>query len=146
MASHQQHRLEFGGSAVGTEFDGALQFQLLDRIPLITVSQDFTEKTARQIRYALVATVGPERPFYHRHLFVVLDVRMIGKWQSGAGGFVAALAERMNRIGGSLFVVTTDPLPQEAQGVPTFDSPDAGLEAARTARREKRSALLQTTA
>ena len=85
MAAGHQHHLEFGGSPVGTEFDGAIQFRLVDRIPHISVSDDFTPKTARQIRYHLVATVGPERPFYHRHQYVVLDVRMIGNWEQGAG-------------------------------------------------------------
>jgi hypothetical protein len=138
---HKQHALEFGGSHVSTEFDGSLQFRLIARIPYITVSQDFTEKTARQIRYALVATVGPERPFYHRHHYVILDVRMIRNWQAGSAEFVKSLAERMSRIDGYLALVATGEVP--VSGVPTFESEQDAVTETRRVRAERRSASLQ---
>ncbi len=142
MAAGHQHHLEFGGSPVGTEFDGSLQFRLVDRIPVISVSQDFTEKTARQVRYALVATVGPERPYYHRWYYVVLDVRMIGEWEPGTGDFVNALRERMQRIGGELFLVHTVPVPVSA-GIPAFETAEDAVVAAKALRAERRAASLQ---
>lgn len=142
MAAGQQHHLEFGGSPVSTEFDGSLQFRLVDRIPVVAVSHEFTEKTARQIRYELVATVGPERPFYHRHYYVVLDVRMISAWQAGAGEFVAALRERMTRIGGELYVVATTPIPVPA-GVPVVPSVEEAVATAKALRAERRLATLR---
>lgn len=138
----KQHLLEYGGSPVGTEFDGQLQFRLVDRIPHISVSHEFTEQTARQIRYALVATVGPERPYYHRYYYVVLDVRMISSWAPGAGEFVTALRERMKALGGELFVVATVPIPV-GEGVPVFPTVEEALEAARTLRAERRLAALR---
>jgi hypothetical protein len=141
MASGNQHRLEFGGSHVTTEFDGSLQFRLVDRIPVISVSHEFTDLTARQIRYALVATVGPERPYYHRYHWVVLDVRMISEWQAGAGEFVNKLRERMKTIGGELFVVATEKIPV-GSGVPVFPTAEEAVEAAKSARGEKRRAVL----
>jgi hypothetical protein len=139
--AHGQHYLEFGGSPVGTEFDGSLQFDLKDRIPIISVSQDFTEKTARQVRYALVATVGPERPYYHRYQYVVLDVRMIGRWQQGAGEFVGALRDRLRKLGGELFVVATTEIPVPS-GVPTFETVDEAQSAARKLRADRRAEML----
>ena len=142
MAAGHQHHLEFGGSRVGTEFDGSLQYRQVDRIPVIAVSHEFTEKTARQIRYELVATVGPERPFYTRHYYVVLDVRMISEWQHGTGDFVGALRQRMQQIGGELFVVTTTPIPVPS-GVPQFPTADEAVAAAKTMRAERRAAALR---
>lgn len=141
MAAGHQHHLEFGGSPVTTEFDGSLQFQQIDRIPVISVSHDFTELTARQVRYALVATVGPERPFYHRYQYVVLDVRMIGEWQPGAGQFVDALRERMKSLGGELFVVATTEIPVSAS-VPKFETVEEAAAAAKQMRAERRAAAL----
>jgi hypothetical protein len=140
-AHARQHQLEFGGSPVGTEFDGSLQFRLVDRVPHISVSHEFTEKTARQIRYALVATVGPERPYYHRHFYVVLDVRMISEWAEGAGGFVGALRDRMQRIGGELFLVTELPAPVPGD-IPTYPTADEAIRAAKELRAERRAAAL----
>jgi hypothetical protein len=142
MAAGHQHHLEFGGSPVGTEFDGSLQFQAIDRIPVIAVSHDFTEQTARQIRYALVATVGPERPFYHRHYYVVLDVRMINDWLPGGGQFVDALRARMQQIGGELFIVTTTEIPVSAS-VPKYETVDEAVAAAKQMRAERRAAALR---
>src|SRR4051812_4619191 len=112
MAGHEkQHALEFGGSPVSTEFPGQLQFALADRIPILVLSQTFDEEAARAVRYSLVATVGPERPFYHRYPDVVLDVRMVTSWAEGAGSFVNQLRERLKKLGGDLFVVATDQIP-----------------------------------
>ena len=142
MAAGHQHHLEFGGSPVATEFDGKLSFQLADRIPVIAVSHEFTEKTARQIRYALVATVGAERPFYHRYPFVVLDVRMINEWLPGSGEFVGALRDRLRNIGGELFVVATmeNPVPG---GTPLHTTIEDAVAAAKALRAERRAAALR---
>jgi hypothetical protein len=144
MASehNEQHNLEFGGSPVGTEFPGKLSFELIDRIPVISVSHDFEEETARQIRYELVATVGPERPFYHRYLYVVLDVRMVSEWLPGGGEFVDALRERMQKIGGELFVVTTVSIPVSAD-VPKFETVEEAVAAAKKMRVDRRTAMLR---
>ena len=83
--------------------------------------------------YALVATVGPERPYYHRYHWVVLDVRMISEWQAGAGEFVNKLRERMKTIGGELFVVATEKIPV-GSGVPVFPTAEEAVEAAKSAR------------
>jgi len=127
---------------VGTEFDGSLRFELVDRIPNLLVSSDFSEKTARQIRYALVATVGPERPFYHRYPWVVLDVRMVGEWLPGSGEFVGALQERLRSLNGELYLVTTRPVPV-ADTVPRFATREEATAAAKDARAQRRAQLLQ---
>lgn len=137
MASGHQHHLEYGGSPVSTEFDGSLQFKLVARIPYLSVSHEFTPHTARQIRYALVGTVGPERPFYHRYRFVILDVRMISAWQEGAGEFVAELRRRLQRLGGELYLVTTTQVPVPPE-VPRCATPEEAIETARAARAARR--------
>jgi hypothetical protein len=142
MASGHQHHLEFGGSPVTTEFDGRLQFRLVDRIPHISVSHEFTDHTARQVRYALVGTVGPERPYYHRWTFIVLDVRMISDWQPGAGDFVGALRQRLVKLGGELFVVATQAIPVPGD-VPVRASAEAAIADAKALRAERRSASLR---
>ena len=141
MAAGNQHHLEFGGSHVTTEFDGSLQFSAIDRIPYLSVSQSFSPKTARQIRYLLVATVGPERPFYHRYQYVVLDVRMIGAWEPGSGEFVTQLRERLQNLGGELFLVATTSVPVSA-GVPKFTTAEAAVQAAKELRATRRRAAL----
>lgn len=139
---HGQHHLEYGGSPVGTEFDGSLQFELINRIPHISVSSEFSDQTARQIRYALVATVGPERPFYHRYPYVILDVRMINAWLPGSGEFVEALRARLDHIGGELYLVATTPVPVSSS-VLRYDTVDAAVTAARELRAERRAAALR---
>ena len=141
MAAGHQHHLEYGGSPVSIEFDGSLQFRLFDRLPVISVSQDFTEHTARQVRYALVSTVGPERPFYHRYTHVILDVRMIGEWLPGTGEFVGALRERLRKLGGELFLVTTVQVPVPSD-VPRYETAEEAVAAAKTMRAEQRAAVL----
>lgn len=141
MAADKQHQMEFGGSHVTSEFDGKLQFRVVDRIPHISVSHEFSELTARQIRYALVATVGPERPFYHRYQYVVLDTRMITEWLAGSGEFVGALRGRLQKLGGELFLVDTRDVPVTG-GVPKFDTVDEAVAAAKRMRAERRAASL----
>jgi hypothetical protein len=141
MAAGNQHHLEFGGSPVDVEFPGMLQFHLVDRIPVISVSHAFGEDTARAVRYELVATVGPERPFYHRYLYVVLDVRMISAWLPGGGEFVAALRDRMKAIGGELFVVTHLDIPVPGATL-KFETPDEAVAAAKQLRAERRAEKL----
>lgn len=143
MAHGEQHHLEFGGSPVSTEFPGKLQFKLVDRIPVIAVSHTFNEETARQVRYELVATVGPERPFYQRYFFIVLDLRMVSAWGAGGGAFVDALRQRMQSLGGELFIVATTDIPVSA-AVPRFEAQEDAIAAAKDARARHRAAQLQT--
>jgi len=143
MAGHEkQHALEYGGSPVGTEFPGQHHFRLVDRIPHLSVSHQFDEQAAREVRYCLVATVGPERPFYHRYRYVVLDVRMVNAWSEGGGEFVSALRERLKKLGGDLFVVTTQPIPGSGS-LQTHETPDAAIAAAKALRAERRAQALQ---
>jgi hypothetical protein len=141
MAAGKQHYLEYGGSHVTTEFDGKLQFRLVDRIPHISVSHEFNELTARQIRYALVGTVGPERPFYHRYQYVVLDTRMITEWLPGASDFVSALRQRLQKLGGELFLVHTGEVYVPGD-IPKFETADEAIAAAKLMRAERRAAAL----
>lgn len=142
MASGNQHHLEFGGSPVTAEFPGKLQFRLVDRIPVIALSHTFDEETARAVRYNLVATVGPERPYYHRYPYVVLDVRMISTWKPGSGEFVEALRERLVKIGGELFVVATVEIPV-AETVRRYQTLEDAVTAAKEMRAENRARSLQ---
>ena len=48
MSEEQQHSLEFGGSPVKADFDGTIGYQLVNRVPVITVSYTFSALTARQ--------------------------------------------------------------------------------------------------
>jgi hypothetical protein len=143
MAGHKQHQLEFGGSPVTTEFPGALQFRLVDRVPILSLSHQFDEEAARAVRYSLVSTVGPERPFYHRYRYVVLDVRMVGGWDPGAGEFVKALRERIKNLGGELYVVATVELPPATSGVPLFETVEEAVVAAKALRAENRSKAIR---
>lgn len=141
MAAGHQHHLEFGGSHVTTEFDGSLQFSAVDRIPCLSVSNTFSPKTARQIRYLLVSTVGPERPFYHRYQYVVLDVRMISTWESGSGEFVTQLRDRLKNLGGELFLVATTTVPV-SNSIPKFATMEEAVEAAKKLRADRRRASI----
>ncbi len=143
MAGHEQrHQLEFGGSPVSTEFDGSLQFKMQDRIPIFVVSQDFTAHTARQIRYGLVATWGPERPFYQRYQWVILDLRMVTSWEEGTPAFVGQLRDRLRQLGGDLVLVAYDTsmLPGEYTVAETVEAAVALVNERRAA---ARAALLQ---
>ncbi len=141
MAAGEQHHLEFGGSPVTTEFPGRLRYQAVDRIPILELSYTFDEEAARAIRYELVSSVGPERPFYHRHRFVVLDVRMVSSWKQDAAPFVTALRDRLLSIHGDLYVVANTDTPLQA-GVTRYGSIEAAVDAAKTARRERRASLI----
>jgi hypothetical protein len=142
VGHEKQHQLEFGGSPVSTEFPGQLQFSLADRIPVLVLSQTFDEEAARAVRYSLVATVGPERPYYHRYPDVVLDVRMVTGWAEGAGGFVNALSERLRKLSGQLFVVATEQIPVAAD-VKVLESVQEAVDAAKAVRAERRRSALQ---
>jgi hypothetical protein len=141
-AGHEQrHALEFGGSPVTTEFDGSLSVQLVDRIPIFTVSQDFSALTARQVRYGLVATWGPERPGYQRYQWVILDLRMVSGWEPGTPEFVARLRDRLRQLGGDLVLVAPE------GGAPPGDYPveatvEAAVEQVKRRRAEARAAAL----
>jgi len=137
----QRHQVEFGGSPVGTEFDGKLAFKLIDRVPALTASYEFTAHTARQIRYALVSTWGPERPFYQRYQWVILDVRMVTGWEPGAPGFVAQLRDRLRQLGGDLVLVAYDTamLPGEFR---TADTIEAAVELVHQLRDAERAKMI----
>ena len=51
---------------------------------------------------------GPERPFYQRYQWVILDVRMTDRWEEGAAGFVGQLRDRLRQLGGNLVLVAYD--------------------------------------
>jgi hypothetical protein len=142
VGHEKQHQLEFGGSPVTTEFPGQLQFRLADRIPVLVLSQTFDEEAARAVRYSLVATVGPERPYYHRYPDVVLDVRMVTGWADGAGDFVNALRDRLKKLAGDLFVVATVAIPVSSE-VRIFETVEEAVAAAKTNRAERRRKALQ---
>lgn len=142
VGHEKQHQLEFGGSPVTTEFPGQLQFRLVDRIPVLVLSQDFDEEAARAIRYSLVATVGPERPFYIRYFDVVLDVRMVTHWHASAGQFVADLRTRMKKLGGDLFVIATEQIPVPGE-LRVFETAEEAITAAKEQRTERRRKALQ---
>jgi len=137
----QRHSLEFGGSPVATEFDGSLSFQSVDRIPIFTISQGFSALTARQIRYGLVATWGPERPGYQRYQWVILDLRMVSGWEAGTPQFVAQLRDRLRQLGGDLVLVAHDPsmLPGEFR---VDETPEAAIATVKALRAEARAAAL----
>ncbi len=141
MASGSQHHLEYGGSEVSTEFPGRLRYRTIDRIPVIEISHTFDEETARAIRYQLVASVGPERPFYHRHRYVVLDVRMVSGWKPGGGEFVLALQKRMREIQGDLYLVATQPIPVDSV-VERYTSIEEAAAAAKEDRAQRRRRML----
>jgi hypothetical protein len=94
-----------------------------DRIPILVTAHHFNAWTARQIRYALVATWGPERPFYQRYQWVILDVRMTDRWEEGAPQFVAQLRDRLQQLGGDLVLVAYDTsmLPGEYRAAETVE-------------------------
>ena len=123
------------------EFDGKLAFKQVDRIPILTASHDFTAHTARQIRYALVATWGPERPFYQRYEWIILDIRMVTGWEPGAPAFVAQLRDRLRQLEGDLVLVAydTSSLPGEFT---TAETVEAAVEIVHRRRDEARANAL----
>jgi len=137
----QRHQVEIGGSPVSTEFDGKLSFKLLDRVPVFTASHDFTAHTARQIRYALVSTWGPERPFYQRYQWVILDIRMVTGWEPGAPGFVAQLRDRLGSLGGDLVLVAYDTSTLEGE-YRTAESVEAAVERVHQLRDDARTSIV----
>ena len=69
MSQEQQHHLEFGGSPVHDDFDGTIAFKVVNRVPVVTASYTFGELTARQFRYLMAASFGPETPFHQPPAF-----------------------------------------------------------------------------
>ena len=67
---------------------------------------------------------------------------MIGRWMPGSGDFVNALRQRMERIGGELFLVATTEIPVSS-AIPTFETVEEALVAAKALRKERREASLQ---
>lgn len=136
-----QHVIEFGGSAVSSEFPGRLKYDLKVRIPVIAASGDFDAETARGLRYMLIATWGPERPSYQRYPYVVLDLRMVQSYDDGASGFIGQLRDRLRQLGGDLFVALRGEPPTSGE-LQTFATADEALEAARDQRRADRAEAL----
>jgi hypothetical protein len=72
----------------------------------------------------------------------VLDLRMVTQWADGAGGFVAALRDRMRNIGGELYVVSESPIPAPGD-TRVYPTPDAAIAAAKELRAEHRTRALR---
>jgi hypothetical protein len=107
--SARQHDLEFGGSHVHSDFDGTINFRLADAIPVITISYTFGDTTARQFRYLMGATLGPQEYHFHqRYQYLVVDLRPVTAWKEGAAQFMAEVRDALQRVGGELHVVTYD--------------------------------------
>ena len=139
----RKHQLEFGGSPVGTEFDGRLQFDRIDRIPIFTVSHFFSAHAARQIRYALVSTWGPERPFYQRYQWVIIDARMVTGWEDDARLFVQQLRDRLRQLGGDLVLVAYETSALDGEFA-TAETQEAAVALVKERRAAARATALQS--
>jgi hypothetical protein len=137
--SARQHGLEFGGSHVHSDFDGTIHFRLVDGIPVITVSYTFGDTTARQFRYLMGATLGPQEYHFHqRHQYLVVDLRAVTAWTGEAAAFMGEVRDHLQRLGGELRIVTYDAsmLPGSFR---VHESVDQALEAIKEAREQARS-------
>jgi hypothetical protein len=107
--SARQHELEFGGSHVQSDFDGTINFRLVDAIPVITISYTFNDTTARQFRYLMGATLAPQEYHFHqRHQYLVADLRAVTAWKDGAAAFMGEVRDALRALGGELHAVTYD--------------------------------------
>lgn len=134
-----QHELEFGGSPVHEDIDGTISFRLVDALPIITVSYRFDDTVARQFRYLMGATLGPQEYHFHqRHQYLIVDVRAVTRWQGEAPRLMGEVRDQMRRLGGELYVVTYDAsmLPGEFT---VYETVDEALEAAKAAREAARA-------
>jgi len=107
--SARQHGLEFGGSHVHSDFDGTINFRLVDGIPIITVSYTFGDTTARQFRYLMGATLGPQEYHFHqRYQYLIADLRAVTAWKGEAAAFMGEVRDALALLGGELHLVTYD--------------------------------------
>jgi hypothetical protein len=138
--SGPQHALEFGGSHVGRDFDGTINFRLHGDVPVITVSYTFGATTARQFRYLMGATLSPQEYHFHqRYQYLVVDLRAVTGWIDDTPEFVAETRETMRRLGGELYLVAYD-APALLGSFPTFETVDEALAAVNADREQKRAA------
>lgn len=137
--SARQHGLEFGGSHFHDDTDGTINFRLADAIPVITVSYTFGDTTARQFRYLMGATVGPEEYHFHqRYQYLVADLRAVTGWAGEAAAFMGQMREAMSGVGGELHVVTYDPSPLPG-AFHVHETVDAALDAIKETRQRARA-------
>jgi hypothetical protein len=137
--SGRQHGLEFGGSHFSSDFDGTINFRLVDAIPVITLSYTFSDTTARQFRYLMGATLGPQEYHFHqRYQYLVADLRAVTAWKEGAAAFMGEVRDAMRSVGGELRVVTYDAsmLPGEFA---VHETVDEALEAIKESRQKARA-------
>ena len=136
MSDEAQHLLEFGGSKVDEEFDGTIAFSLIDRIPLITISHTFWAHTARQFRYLMNGSLGPEKPFHQQYNWAIADLRMVSDYRDDTPQFLAETRDAFRRMRGDLVVVTYQPelLPD---GFKAFETVDEAVAAVKEGRRRR---------
>jgi hypothetical protein len=132
--SARQHELEFGGSEVKEDFDGTISFDLRDAIPVLTIAYRFDDTTARQFRYLMGATLGPQEYHFHqRYQYLIVDLRAVTAWRGEAPAFMGTVRDALRRMGGDLFLVTYDAsmLPGEFH---VYETVDEALEAVKATR------------
>jgi hypothetical protein len=136
MSHESQHVLEFGGSKVDAEFDGTIAFNLVDRIPVITISHTFWAHTARQFRYLMSGSFGSEKPFHQQYNWAIVDLRMVSDYRDDTPQFLVEARDTFRRLGGDLVLVTYQPelLPE---GFKTFETVDEAVAAVKEARRRR---------
>ncbi len=136
MAHDSQHLIEFGGSSITEEFDGTISFNLIDRIPVLTISHTFWAHTARQFRYLMNGSLDTEKPFHYQYNWAVADLRMVSDYRDDAPRFLGETREALRRLRGDLLVVTYQPEVLPA-GFRTFESVEEAVEAAKQGRRQR---------
>src|SRR4051794_31531786 len=130
MAHETQRFLEFGGSPITEEFDGTLSFNLIDRIPVLTISHTFWAHTCRQFRQLMNGSLDQEMPFHHAYNWVIADLRMVSDFRDDALKFLVDVRDDMRRLRGDLLIVTYQPdmLPD---GFRSFESVEDAVAAAK---------------
>jgi hypothetical protein len=134
-----QHELEFGGSQVASDSDGTIKFDLINAIPVITLSYTFGDTSARQFRYLMGATLAPQEYHFHqRYRNLIVDLRAVTAWQGEAASLLADTRDSLRRLGGDLYVVSYDAsaLPGEFQ---IFETVNEALEALKAAQQQARA-------
>jgi hypothetical protein len=136
MSHEAQHQLEFGGSPVKEEFDGTISFELIDRIPVITISHTFWAQTSRQFRYLMNGSLDVEKPFHYQYNWAIVDLRMVSEYRDDALDFLMGMRDALHRLRGDLVAVTYQPevLPE---GFKAYESIDEAVAAVKEARRRR---------
>jgi hypothetical protein len=135
MSHESQHFLEFGGSPIAEEFDGTISFQLIDRIPIITISHTFWAHTARQFRYLMNGSLDKEKPFHQSYNWAIADLRMVSEYRDDVLPFLEHTRDELRGLRGDLVAVTYQPeiLPP---GFRTFETVDEAVAAVKQDRRK----------